>query len=162
MLVYHGGIRPIQAPDVSVGRKNLDFGKGFYVTTLREQAEKWAIRKAMRKDKPVVSVYEFDETGLFIKRFSGYTADWLNYVAANRSGMTTSQKYDAVFGHVANDDVANAVAEYMQYVNAGRADETTMAFSIKQLSFQPHNDQLCFKTEKAVANLRYLESYEVG
>jgi len=36
--VYHGGTEPISLPLVSAGREGLDFGKGFYVTLLREQA----------------------------------------------------------------------------------------------------------------------------
>jgi len=109
----------------------------------------------------IVNVYEFDETGLNIKKFTGYTAEWLNYVAANRNGITTSQKYDVVFGHIANDDVANTVADYISYVNEGKADETAIAFFINQLSFQKHNDQYCIKTKKALANLKFIESYEV-
>ncbi len=36
--VYHGGTEPINHPLVSASREGLDFGKGFYVTLLREQA----------------------------------------------------------------------------------------------------------------------------
>ena len=42
--VYHGGTEAINHPLVSAGREGLDFGKGFYVTLLREQAELWADR----------------------------------------------------------------------------------------------------------------------
>ena len=60
MLVYHGSTIEIQTPDIGRGRVNLDFGIGFYVTTLRTQAEKWARRRAKTmRNKPVVSVYEF-------------------------------------------------------------------------------------------------------
>lgn len=31
-VVYHGSIVEIVSPMVDVGRENLDFGKGFYVT----------------------------------------------------------------------------------------------------------------------------------
>ena len=36
--VYHGAIQEIAAPLVHVGRDNLDFGKGFYVTDIKNQA----------------------------------------------------------------------------------------------------------------------------
>lgn len=36
----------VSHPDVLHTFRNLDFGKGFYVTTVREQAERWAKRKA--------------------------------------------------------------------------------------------------------------------
>ena len=46
MLVYHGSYMKIPNPDIGYGRFNLDFGKGFYVTTLQTQADKWARRRA--------------------------------------------------------------------------------------------------------------------
>ena len=46
MIVYHGSNTVVQHPDVIHTCRNLDFGKGFYVTTVREQAERWAKRKA--------------------------------------------------------------------------------------------------------------------
>lgn len=47
MLVYHGSTIKLEKPDLKLGRHNLDFGKGFYTTTLKKQAEKWAKRKVM-------------------------------------------------------------------------------------------------------------------
>ncbi len=42
MIVFHGSNKEIATPLVHVGRNNLDFGKGFYVTTLQQQAKRWA------------------------------------------------------------------------------------------------------------------------
>ena len=39
--VFHGSFIEIKTPLVNVGRKELDFGPGFYVTTIRSQAERW-------------------------------------------------------------------------------------------------------------------------
>ena len=38
MRVYHGTTMIVDHPLVNVGRKNLDFGNGFYLTDLEEQA----------------------------------------------------------------------------------------------------------------------------
>lgn len=46
MIVYHGSTEIIKSPDVLHSFRTLDFGKGFYLTTNREQAERWARRKA--------------------------------------------------------------------------------------------------------------------
>lgn len=52
MIVYHGSTDVITNPLVNVGRKNLDFGKGFYVTVLKKQALAWATRPVnMGKEK---------------------------------------------------------------------------------------------------------------
>lgn len=41
MIVYHGTIEIIEKPDVIHSKKYLDFGKGFYLTSFKNQAEKW-------------------------------------------------------------------------------------------------------------------------
>ena len=40
MLVYHSSDQRFTSPDVLHSRNALDFGKGFYVTRFKEQAEK--------------------------------------------------------------------------------------------------------------------------
>ena len=57
MLVYHGLNMEVTNPDISYGRFNLDFGKGFYVTTLQARAEKWARRCAKASKKNLASVF---------------------------------------------------------------------------------------------------------
>ena len=46
MIVYHGSIQVVQKPDINHSYRPLDFGMGFYVTTVREQAIRWAERKS--------------------------------------------------------------------------------------------------------------------
>ncbi|MFR2011859.1 MAG: DUF3990 domain-containing protein [Christensenellales bacterium] len=41
MILYHGSFLEIARPDLVHSRPNVDFGRGFYVTTLYEQAAKW-------------------------------------------------------------------------------------------------------------------------
>lgn len=62
MIVYHGTTVKVEKPDVTFSKQYLDFGKGFYVTTYRQQAEKWAFRKSLRqKAGAVVNSYEMPE-----------------------------------------------------------------------------------------------------
>ncbi|MEE3447878.1 MAG: DUF3990 domain-containing protein [Bacteroidales bacterium] len=42
--LYHGSNAIVEKPLVNVGRKELDFGPGFYLTRHKEQAERWAKR----------------------------------------------------------------------------------------------------------------------
>lgn len=44
MKVYHGSVYTIEQPLANIGRKNLDFGEGFYVTDIKSQAERWGLR----------------------------------------------------------------------------------------------------------------------
>lgn len=47
MIVYHGTTEVIKNPDIAHSKKYLDFGKGFYLTSYKSQAEKWALRKSL-------------------------------------------------------------------------------------------------------------------
>ncbi|MBQ2153212.1 MAG: DUF3990 domain-containing protein, partial [Clostridia bacterium] len=57
MIVYHGSDLIIENPDIIHSMKRLDFGSGFYVTSVQTQAERWAKRKARLhgKDKGIIS-----------------------------------------------------------------------------------------------------------
>lgn len=46
MIVYHGSNCIVDHPDIYHSFHNLDFGKGFYATSNRQQAERWARRKS--------------------------------------------------------------------------------------------------------------------
>lgn len=48
MIVFHGSNQIVKEPSISYSKNYLDFGKGFYITTFQNQAEKWAKRKASR------------------------------------------------------------------------------------------------------------------
>ena len=80
MIVYHGSIITVERPDVLHSYRPLDFGKGFYVTSVREQAERWGRRKAalLGSDKAIINVYEMKENtdGLKIKSFAPVLIDW--------------------------------------------------------------------------------------
>ena len=39
MRLYHGSNVEVRKPSLRMGRKNTDFGRGFYTTTNAEQAE---------------------------------------------------------------------------------------------------------------------------
>ena len=44
MRLYHGSNVDIQKIELSKCRPNKDFGKGFYLTSIKEQAERMALR----------------------------------------------------------------------------------------------------------------------
>jgi len=70
----------------------LDFGKGFYTTTSKEQAEKWALIKQKREgddSKAIVNVYELDDsllTNNMVKLFEDANEEWLDFIISNRTG----------------------------------------------------------------------------
>ena len=159
----------IKDPDINYGRFNLDFGKGYYVTTLQDQAEKWAPRRVKatkvageKKQSAIVTVYEFDTTNLNILEFGGYTEDWLDFVVECRAGITKSHPYDAIFGNIADDFVAATVDGYIRLLKKNRVNEDVKRATLYQLTFSIPNDQYCIATEKGINALKFIESYTLG
>ena len=56
MKLYHGGYNRIEHPNCLAGRDNLDFGKGFYTTLIREHAEQWAKQVSPEKSLGEIKV----------------------------------------------------------------------------------------------------------
>lgn len=90
MILYHGSYLAIENPDLLHSRPNLDFGKGFYLTSIREQAVKWCER------------FEDLFQRLKVLQFDTYSEEWLVFILACRSGKDSSD-YDAVCGGIANE-----------------------------------------------------------
>lgn len=139
--VYHGGTEPISKPLCHVGRKGLDFGLGFYVTDLKEQAIQWAIATAKKRDKrPLINIYRLDREGLLreakYKIFNAYDTPWLEFIIANRSGLNASVGFDYIEGGIANDRVIDTINLYM-------AGLMSIDVTLKRLSLHLPNNQIC-------------------
>ena len=108
MEIYHVSYTSVQTPEIIKGKFTKDFGEGFYCTELKRQAEKWA----RRYDTPVVSIYEYKSLEeLNILCFDDMTDEWLDFIVACRSGKP--HDYDIVIGAMANDQIYNYVADFM-------------------------------------------------
>lgn len=161
MLLYHGSIMAVRKPIIARGRIKTDFGKGFYTTTNREQAEKWAQIKKDREGKDakaIISIYEFDEemlnTPLYkTKHFNGADAEWLDFVVSNRRGEAM-HGFDFVMGPVANDKLYATIALYENGVLDANA-------AIEQLKTHQLFDQLSFHSDKVCKLLTFIKSIEL-
>jgi hypothetical protein len=165
MLLYHGSYLEVSYPDLISGRTKVDFGQGFYLTTLPEQAEKWAKLKSDENNTaPVVSVFEYEETDrLFHKQFIGYTEEWLMFVVENRrkNFPKVNHGYDVISGNIADDKVVRVVNDFIEKLEAGRVDDLQIAATLRELEYQDANNQYCFATEKSLKYLKFKESYIV-
>ena len=155
MILYHGSNVEVKEPRLLKVQRELDFGKGFYTTSDLEQATKWAIRTArrLRRKEAFVSVYEVnDETlnSLKVLRFHSPDVDWLRFVVKNRTGQEIAESWDVVAGPVANDQTAPVIDLFLD----GMYDEEE---TIKRLLPQKLKDQYTFKSEEAIALLRFKE-----
>ncbi|MCD7833258.1 MAG: DUF3990 domain-containing protein [Lachnospiraceae bacterium] len=156
MIVYHGSTEQILHPDIKHSKKYLDFGRGFYVTTYRQQAEKWAGRKAVRTGrKPIINVYQLPDAwdGFRVLEFHGADEECLDFVCASRQGKELYKAYDVIIGNVADDDVFKTVDMYLR-----RIWEKERA--LEELRYFRKNDQICITSESAIERVVFLESYQ--
>ena len=162
MKLYHGSNLDINEIDLSKCRPYKDFGQGFYLTELEDQAVKMAKRVArLYGGNPIVNVYSYDEKNLespdFNIRDFGRTAseEWARFVMNNRNRSfndTASlecnfdNKYDIVTGPITNDDMAVLFRQYQNEI----IDFETL---IKGMTYKELTSQYSFHTPKAIALL---------
>jgi hypothetical protein len=154
MKVYHGSGVEIIDIDLSKCEPYRDFGKGFYVTNIREQAEYWAERKGKDNDtEGYVTEFKFSETAFMywkfnVLRFDGYTEEWLDFVVMNRNRdlPVPAHDYDIVEGPVANDDVTRRIRFYLEGAISKEA-------FLEELKFFKHTHQICFCTQRSLQAL---------
>lgn len=159
MILYHGSTSIVSMPLVSRSRANLDFGKGFYMTSYESQATNWALRKA-RMEHGVAYINEYeaadDLVGIRLLRFNEPNAEWVEFVCDCRRGGNGYKDYDLIIGGVANDRVYFAVDMYYQGI-------WQMEQTLEALRFYGVNDQWCFVSQDALDRLvSYNRSWQVN
>lgn len=153
--VYHGGTTIITNPLCAVGRDHLDFGKGFYLTDIREQAVGWATRIANMGLPQWLNIYQLDEKILnnyCLKMFSAYDAEWLRFIAQSRMGQKPWEGYDFIEGGVADDRVVDTIEYYLN-------GDITEEMALRRLALHRPNNQICILNQTLIDNcLHYIKS----
>lgn len=151
MILWHGSNVAVPRPDTGHSRARVDFGRGFYATPLREQAARLCARYVRLGGKGVLSRYEFDEAaaeGFSCLSFPEYGGEWLSFVLKCRRGEDDTA-FDIVRGGVADDRVFNTVELFS---NGLLPREEALG----RLRFEKPNEQICFRTQRAIdACLRF-------
>jgi hypothetical protein len=162
MQLYHGSNTEVQAPDLSMSRKYLDFGNGFYLTSNKDQAIEFSRKVVIREKRklrppgiPTVSIYEFDKdkakTDLSVLEFNSADEEWFEYVINNRNGVDLSLASDIIVGPVANDDVYRVVDDYENGL-------LTREMAIAALKIKKLYNQYTIKTETALRLLHFIST----
>ncbi len=155
MKLYHGTNIDFTEIEFSQSKPFKDFGKGFYLTDIREQAEKMAAKRAMiMGGTAIVQEYEFDETLLNsdeikVLRFESPSAEWAEFVFNNRkrNNPPFRHPYDIVIGPIADDGVAYLLGRYEE-------GSFTIEELARELKFKQLNNQYFFGTKKAIDHLK--------
>lgn len=156
MIVYHASNVIVTRPDITYSRDNLDFGKGFYLTTLQEQAINYALRFKRRNQKAWLNVYalEFCSKEWKILKFESYDSNWLEFISKCRAGDDNFD-YDMVIGGIANDKVIRTLDRYF-------AGELSSEQALGILKYEKPNIQYCIRSQKMLdLSLKHIESKEL-
>lgn len=142
MEVYHTSNIRVENPDTMHSRRELDFGPGFYFTTIRQQAEKYAFRFTRRNEQAWLNIYDFSEcwNGWRVRLFDCYDEEWLDFVIACRNGEVAGD-YDLIVGGVADDKVFDTVDLYTDKLIS--KDE-----ALRRLAYVKPNIQYCIRTDE--------------
>lgn len=153
MILYHGSNVTVEKPVLVKQNRFLDFGFGFYTTTNKEQAKDFAVKVTDKRKNgtATLNIYEVDETKAFaecnVLSFDEPDEAWLDFVAQNRQGMYSGEKYDLIYGPVANDDVYRTITLYMTGILS--KEQTLEALKIRKLY-----NQLVFTSEKSLGYIK--------
>ena len=148
IFVYHGGTDRIENPICKFGRSNLDFGQGFYVTDLLEQAITWGKSIASGRNKNVIiNRYKLNREKILknynCKIFKSYDKEWLEFIVGNRTGLNPAIEFDYVEGGVANERVIDTINLYI----SGLMDLNT---ALGELSKHQPNNQICLLNQEII------------
>ncbi len=153
MKLYHGSNILIEQIDLSKCKPYKDFGQGFYLTEIRDQAEQMARRtSAIYGGGPVVTEFEFDETALntlSVKTFAEPNEEWALFVMANRSrnSVQPTHNFDIVIGPVADDTIATLFRNF----DDGIID---LQMLVNGLKYKKVSSQYLFHSAEAIKYLR--------
>lgn len=158
MILYHGSNVEVKNPKIISADRGRDFGFAFYLTPIKEQAERMAKRKQkqMENGHAIVSVFEWneDKESMNYKRFPNPDLEWLEIVIRCRSDLKYKHGYDIVEGKIADD----SVGETILFVIDGVMKKED---ALERLKFQKINSQIAFCSEKSLKSLKFINSYEV-
>lgn len=154
--VYHGATCIVENPLCLIGRDNLDFGKGFYVTDIRKQAVSWATRIVNMGLPQWLNMYELDmnfiQQNATCKIFDTYDREWLDFIVGSRNGMKPWQGYDYIEGGIADDRVITTIEDYIN-------GDISMDYALKRLSEHQPNNQICIISQSLLDKcLRFIKA----
>lgn len=165
-------------PDLRQCSGYKDFGRGFYLTTSREQAENFArlsTKKAIangivRSEQRfgVISVFRTGlSEGLMVRMYPDADREWLRCIVGHRKSRTFPDTvrelrcFDVIAGKIANDNTNATITAYMAGVFGGVESEQAQELCISLLLPERLQDQFCFRTAQALRCLTFVESEQI-
>lgn len=156
MKLYHSSTVPVHVPDTVHSRDFLDFGKGFYLTSIHDQAVRYAQRFLRRNRDAWLNSYEFecDLEEWKVLNLEKYDKEWLRFIAKCRAGEDDTD-FDLVIGGIANDKVIQTLDRYFM-------GELTEDEALGFLKFEKPNIQYCIRSQRMLDEcIRHIDSKQL-
>lgn len=158
MRLYHGTNVEFDQIDLTKSNRFKDFGQGFYLTDIKQQAVELAEKRAERDGGfAIVQEYEFEESlldgsAIRVKRFDAPTAEWAEFIYRNRSRHKPffHHDYDIVIGPIADDGVAYLLNRYEE-------GSYTIEELARELKYRKLNSQYFFANNRVVSLLNRIK-----
>lgn len=158
MILYHGSYCKVDKPNISYSRDSLDFGKGFYLTDIKDQALSWVDRFIRRGRAGCLNSYNINLDKMCdlyrVKTFDRYNIEWLDFILSCRNGGSEYLSYDIVIGGIADDQVYNTIELY-------EFDLITKDEALKRLKYHKPNNQICILNQKILDKYLVFDNCEV-
>ena len=148
LKLFHAGFSVIKEPDIHIGRKNADFGQGFYLTANAEFAYRWA--RERKGEQTVVNIYELDTENLTVHRFHR-DEEWFDYIFSNRNNYPDDLNADVIIGPIANDTIYDTFG----IITSGFLKRED---AMRLLLIGPEYEQAALKSDKALKQLKWISS----
>ena len=162
MQVFHGSDVRIEKIDLAKSEFFKDFGRGFYVTNIREHAYLRAVDIAKRynSSKPVVTEFKYIEAypvtvGMNIKKFENVSKEWVEFIILNRNRQIShpAHTFDIVEGPIADDKMVVQIRLYEQ-------GKISIEKLIERLTYREPTHQICFCTLASLYALELVDERE--
>lgn len=170
LKVFHGSDHIIKQPEYLGGKKDNDYGNGFYTTEYENRAGSWAALNGNPK-KSIVNIYEIDIETLNVLDLNecGVLA-WIAEVISNRgtnqeaAAITGSRlvemykldtkEFDIIKGYRADDSYTQVIEAFlMNQINIAEVEKLFYKGSL--------GNQIFLKSQKAFHSIEWEGCYEV-
>ena len=169
MIVFHGSDHIVETPVFNGGKKNNDYGSGFYMTENLELAKEWACAK---NTDGFANRYELtlDELSVLNLNAPEYSIlNWLALLTRYRSYWQNGSIAEEAKGYLQEYFFVDPVP--FDIIIGYRADDSYFSFaqdfiagtiSLRKLSEAMHlgklGEQIVLKSEKSYTRIRFLDA----
>lgn len=172
ITIYHGSEKIVEKPIFGGGRKNNDFGLGFYCTASKELAKEWAVSNLY---DGISNCYTLDTEYLNILNLNSSDYSILNWIAVLVKHRVFSIKnpvarrakrylldnfsinvnaFDLIIGYRADDSYFDYAESFLN--NAISVEQLARAMKLGKLG-----EQIVIKSKFAFSKLKY-EGYDIA